>query len=80
MIRALTELKSNESGTIREIRGGGALTRRLGALGITPGRQITKISSMSLRGPVTVQVNRSQIALGFGMASTILVDIDRKPQ
>ena len=79
MIRDLTKLKANESGTIREIRGGGALTRRLGALGITPGQKITKISSLSSRGPVTVQVNRSQIALGFGMAGTIIVDIDREP-
>jgi ferrous iron transport protein A len=78
VIRALTELKPHESGTIREIRGGGALARRLGALGITPGQKITKISSMSLKGPVTVQVGRSHIALGFGMAGTIFVDTDRE--
>ena len=78
MVTALNELKSNESGTIREIQGGVALIRRLGALGIIPGQRIKKISSMFSRGPVTVQVNRSQIALGFGMASKILVDVERK--
>ena len=80
MVTALNELKSNESGTIREIRGGAALISRLGALGIIPGQKIKKISSMFSRGPVTVQVNRSQIALGFGMASKILVDVERKSE
>ena len=35
---------------------------------------------MFSKGPVTVQVNRSQIALGFGMASKILVDVERKSE
>lgn len=78
MVRVLTELKVNENGTITEIRGGSSVTNRLGALGIIPGQKIKKISSMFSRGPVTVQVNRSQIALGFGMASKILVDVERK--
>jgi len=77
LVRTLTELKANEYGIIREILGGASLTNRLGALGIIPGQKITKISSMFSKGPVTVQVNRSQIALGFGMASKILVDVER---
>lgn len=77
MVKTLSELKSNEIGTIREINGGQGMQNRLGALGILPGQKIKKISSMFTKGPVTIQINRSQIALGFGMASKIIVDVDR---
>ena len=77
MVKPLTELKTEESGTVLEIQGGSGLVNRLGALGIIPGAKITKISTMSSRGPTTVLINRSQVALGFGMASKIIVTVDR---
>jgi len=49
---------------------------RLNALGIRPGRRITKVSSMFMRGPVTVRMGQTQIAIGFGMANRILVEVD----
>ena len=52
------------------------MVSRLNALGIRPGRRITKVSSMFMRGPVTVRVRQSQIASGFGMANRILVEVD----
>jgi ferrous iron transport protein A len=42
-----------------------------------PGKRITKISSMLMRGPVTVEVDRTQVAVGFGMAGKIIVDLDK---
>jgi ferrous iron transport protein A len=77
MVKPLPELKTQESGTVLEIQGGRGLVNRLGALGIIPGAKITKISTMSSRGPTTVLVNRTQVALGFGMASKIIVNVDR---
>ncbi len=50
------------------------MVNRLSALGIRPGKRITKISAMLMRGPVTVQVDRAQVAVGFGMASRIIVE------
>ncbi|MBN2514415.1 MAG: ferrous iron transport protein A [Deltaproteobacteria bacterium] len=64
-------------GTVLRIHGGRGLVNRLGALGIIPGAKITKISSMSSRGPTTVLVNRTHVALGFGMASKIIISVDR---
>jgi len=52
------------------------LVRRLNAMGIRPGGRITKVSSMFMRGPVTVRVGQTQLALGFGMARRILVKLD----
>jgi ferrous iron transport protein A len=37
---------------------------------------VTKISSMLFHGPVTLRVNHTQVAIGFGMANKILVEID----
>ena len=56
--------------------GGHGLVNRLNALGIRPGKRITKVSAMFMRGPVTLQVDRAQIAIGFGMAGKIVVEVD----
>ena len=69
----LTTPKSGTSGTVVAIEGGAHLVKRLDALGIRPGVQITKRSSQLLRGPVTIAVGNSQVAIGHGMAKRILL-------
>ena len=71
----LTMLKAGQSGKIVEIQGGPGLINRLNALGIRPGKRITKVSSMLIRGPVTVQVGGTQVAMGFGMARRVIVEL-----
>jgi ferrous iron transport protein A len=44
-------------------------------MGIRPGKRVTKVSSMLMRGPVTVQVDGTQLAMGFGMARRIIVEL-----
>jgi len=44
-------------------------------LGIRPGKKVTKISSTLLRGPVTLTVDNAQVAIGFGMANRIIVEV-----
>lgn len=73
---SLTQLGSGQSGTVVDVAGGRGLAGRLGALGVRPGKRITKISSEIMRGPVVVQVDRTEIAVGFGMARHILVRPD----
>ena len=51
------------------------MVNRLSALGIRPGKRITKVGAMFMRGPVTVQVDRTQVAVGFGMARRIMVEL-----
>ncbi len=55
---------------------GPGFARRLEALGVRPGKKVTKVSSMLFRGPVTLRVNNAQVAIGFGMANRILVEVD----
>jgi ferrous iron transport protein A len=69
----LAQLKNGQSGTVVEIQGGRRMVDRLNALGIIPGKKITKTSAMLMRGPVTVEVDRAEVAIGFGMASRVVV-------
>jgi len=73
----LARMSSGQSGTVIQIAGGYGLGRRLQALGIRPGKRITKVSSMFGHGPVTIQVDSMQIAIGFGMSGKIIVELDK---
>ena len=70
----LVQMHTGQSGKVVEIIGGPGMIKRLSDLGIRPGRRVTKVSSMLMRGPVTVQLGTSQVAIGFGMASKIIME------
>ena len=79
-IKTLEDLKAGEGGRIAQIDGGHGMVGRLAALGIRPGRRITKLSSGFMRGPVTIEIDRAQMAVGFGMAKRIIVEIEDTAQ
>ena len=72
----LHQMQSGQSGKVVEIQGGHGMVSRLNALGIRPGKRITKVSSMLMRGPVTIQSGSTRVAIGFGMASRMIVELD----
>ena len=72
----LAGMQTGQSGIVVQVQGGHGLVNRLSSLGIRPGKRITKISSMIMRGPVTIEVDRAQVAIGFGMARRIIVELD----
>lgn len=74
-ITTLAQMRPGQSGVVVEVKGGHHMVERLAALGIRPGKRVVKVSSMLLGGPVTVEVDRSQVAVGLQMASRILVDV-----
>jgi len=74
----LAQMEAGQAGVVVQIFGGHGLTRRLEVLGVRPGKRVTKISSMLLRGPVTFQVDSTQIAVGFGMANKIVVEVEKQ--
>ena len=73
---SLTWMETGQSGTVIQIQGGIVLVRRLAALGIRPGKKITKVSSMMMRGPVIIEMDRTQLAIGFGMATRVMVNLE----
>jgi len=78
MIVDLTKMRPAESGVIAEIQGGHNLINRLQSMGIRPGRKIAKVSYHFWRGPQTVKIGNRQVAIGFGMAKKILVEVERR--
>ena len=75
----LAEMKTGQTGTVVEVHGGHGIIGRLDALGIRPGRKVTKLSSALFRGPVMLRVNSTEVALGFGVAKRIVVEADKQP-
>lgn len=75
-IKILKDLKSGENGKITQIDGGHNMVSRLSALDIRLGSSIKKLSAGVMGGPVTIEVNRTQIAIGFGMAKRIFIEVE----
>lgn len=71
----LVQMEIGQSGTVIAVLGGRGLIRRLDALGIRPGKKVTKISATLFRGPVTLRVDNAQVAVGFGMANRVIVEV-----
>lgn len=71
----LRQMEIGQTGTVIGILGGRGLMRRLEALDIRPGKKVTKVSSTLFRGPVTLRVDNAQVAIGFGMANRIIVEV-----
>jgi ferrous iron transport protein A len=72
---SLVQMRAGQQGIVMRIDGGHGMTMRLSSLGIIPGKKITKISSQLMRGPVMIEIDRTRVALGFGMARRILVQV-----
>ena len=72
----LNRMHPGQSGIVVQVQGGRNVLGRLDALGIRPGKRVTKVSSMLMRGPVTIEVDRTQVAIGFGTANRVTVQPD----
>lgn len=73
---SLVQMKENQKGRVSEISGGIATQNRFMGMGIYVGSEITKLSHFIMRGPVAIKVGRSVLALGRGMASKIVVELE----
>lgn len=71
----LAKMGAGESGIIVKFLGRHGFINRLNALGIRLCKKITKVSSMLMRGPVIVEVGHTRVALGYGMARKIIVEV-----
>lgn len=77
MIVDITQMQPGETGIVKEIQDGQGFVRKLQSMGVRPQKKITKVSSYFWRGPQIIEVDNIQIAVGFGMARRILVEVKR---
>ena len=71
---SLIQLKANCKSKIVEILGGSNLQKRLMSMEVFPGKDVTKLSHIGLRGPVVIKAGRSILALGHNVAAKIIVE------
>jgi len=70
----LTQMSQGEKGKVIDIQGGWGLLRKLESLDIRQGTEIVKVSSQLMRGPITIRVGNTEVAIGFGIARRIIVE------
>ena len=75
MIIGIDQLRAGESGAVRSVAGGRGIVRKLEAMGLRPGKTVTKVSAQFMAGPVTVMVDGRQVAMGRGIASRVMVEV-----
>lgn len=71
-------MREGQTGRIKGLCGGHGMIHRLAALGIRNGKEITKLSSQWMRGPVLLRCGNTDVAIGFGMARHITVEMPVK--
>ena len=70
----LVEFSEGEQARVVSIEGGQDVVKRLYHMGIREGVEIKKLVGISGKGPIIVKIGHSQVALGRGMASRIMVE------
>lgn len=73
MSQTLIELKSGELAKVVTIVGGKGASLRLAAHGIVPGVVVEKVGNLA-GGPVVLKIGQSQVAIGRGLASKVIVE------
>lgn len=71
----LASLAAGRGGKVAEFRGGKGMVHRLETRGIRLGHKITKISDQLMKGPVTVRVGHTTLAIGHGIASRVMIEV-----
>lgn len=74
MPTTLDQINENRKAKVIDIQGGQGMRQRLSQMGIHPGDIITMLRYGALRGPILIEVHGSQVALGRGIASRIIVE------
>lgn len=70
----LVDLKEGQKGIVITVLGGRMAVKRLADLGLTPRTEIEILKKIPYHGPVEIQVRGSNLVLGRGIASKIIVD------
>jgi ferrous iron transport protein A len=74
MSTTLDKVYENRKSQVIDIQGGQRIRQRLGQMGIHPGDIITILRYGALRGPILIEIHGSQVALGRGIASKVIVE------
>jgi len=69
----LFDLESGKKATIKRLDGGVEFRKKLTSLNIRVGKTIRKITVQPLHGPVVIEIDNTEAAIGMNMAKKIVV-------
>jgi ferrous iron transport protein A len=76
---SLTRLHEGAKAIVTHTSGGMGVVQRLSEMGLTPGCEIQLKRKCSFRGPIEIRARGTTLALGYGLASQILVQPLKAP-
>jgi ferrous iron transport protein A len=74
MSTTLDLIAEDKKAKVIDIQGGAGIRQRLSQMGVHPGDIVTILRYGALRGPLLIEVHGSQVALGRGIASKVIVE------
>ncbi|MBD3155065.1 MAG: ferrous iron transport protein A [Candidatus Aenigmarchaeota archaeon] len=77
MLITLIELENGEVGEIVKLEGGLQFKKKLSSLNIRVGKEVKKIASQPFNGPLVMKIDNTKITIGRGMASKIILKVER---
>ena len=76
MICPVSSMRNGQWGRLVQIDGGDDLTEKLASLGIRTGTRIGRKYGLLGRGPVVLTVGTGEVAIGYGMAARMMVQLE----
>ncbi len=73
---SLLDVKQGSWSKVLRVEGGAALAAALRQYGVFPGDRIRVLRSAPLGGPLLVEVNAREVALGRGVAACVVVEAE----
>jgi Fe2+ transport system protein FeoA len=70
----ITQINNGKSAKVIELHDNNEIISKLEAMGIVPGAVITKKSAIPAKGPIIIEKDLIQLAIGYNMAKKIIVE------
>ena len=75
MEKKLSQMKYEEKGRIKKIDP--SLRAQIAGMGIREGKEVEMMTKQPIKGPVVVNVDRSNTSIGLGLADKIVVEVEK---
>ncbi len=69
----MSEMNFDEEGVVTEIEE--AFKLKIAGMGIRVGKKVRMATRQPIKGPVVIEIKRSNTSLGLGLADKIIVDV-----
>jgi ferrous iron transport protein A len=75
MDKKLSEMSYGEEGIVKSIEE--SLRNKVAGMGIRVGKKLKMITKHPIKGPVVVLVDEARTSLGLGIASKIIIEVEK---